>query len=645
MWDDLEVEVGQAVAGGLEVRILRSPFNRPRAAFVSPFPEIGAREKWQEIDTWLQAYIRTGGDLSQCSALDLRDLGGRLCDALFPEPLRKTLDLSEGRASERGGLRIRLSFDTSAKAVNEAAVFPWELLWSPRSEEFFALEPGTPLVRYLDASEPRRSLQIARPLRVLLVDSNPGTKLDLETEKEAIVEAVEGSTAFEIETLTEPTLDSLVRMLEEKDFHVVHFMGHAGFDEQGGFVLFEDRDGHERAVTDRALASVLSAEIPLRLVVLAACRAAQLSRPEETDTLHGAAARLTRKGLAVIAMQFVISDGAAAVFSGALYRALVRGELLETAVTRGRRAIFHEDETSAEWASPVLFLGVPEGRLLQVPRARGSDLAAETTGVRRLGIVSMGRDMWGREAREAVEHCLDLGSFFETRHHGRYIRNTALWPVVQEEIARFLPGVVARDRANVLELATHQSIAYAAGRSLEAMSGYETVVRQRSIDGVHDWHIDQGEVPPALWSQLDDRPLEAGGGETALAVTVTQEVGDSVRSYLESSGPPVDRLLIAGVEEGSLSIRSGAHAFWLAEKLFQWVRDRRREDASGASGPLHLFLSGPVGFAFFLGRLTRDWGEVQLYEHDRDRKVGTLYFPVLRVPGAPKDYLRGNTQP
>jgi hypothetical protein len=57
------------------------------------------------------------------------------------------------------------------------------------------------------------------------------------------------------------------------------------------------------------------------------------------------------------------------------------------------------------------------------------------------------------------------------------------------------------------------------------------------------------------------------------------------------------------------------------------VQDRRQR------GPLHLFLATPGSFAFFLGRLTRDWGEVQLYEHDRDNQMPTLYFPSFRVGG------------
>lgn len=627
-WVDLEVEVGQAAGGGLEVRILRSPINRPREVFTPPFPGGGARRKWQDLDGWIQQYLRSGGDAGKCPPLDWVALGKQLYDALFPSALHRTLAWTSGWADKGAGLRIRLSFDTSAGALNDGAVLPWELTWSPHREEFLGLDPQTPMVRYIDSLKPQRAIEVGPPLRVLLVAANPDEDLDLEGEQRAIVESVGDSGLLEIELLAEPTLESLKECLYDGQFQVLHFMGHGGFDEDGGFLVFESADGEERGVTDRVLANALSSVQSLRLVVLAACEGAQLSCPEGSGGLHGVAARLMRQGPAVVGMQFVVSDRAAARFSGAFYRSLVRGQLLEQAVTEGRRAIFHDDEQTLEWASPVLFLGVPEGRLVKTPPAKPPEAPREPEGERILGIFSVGTNRWGKDALERVEYPLDLTTYFKPEHDGRYIRDEALWPVVGAEVARFLPGVVSRTQPNVLEMATHISVAYAAGRSLEAMAGYEVICRhQRGMRGAEMWRVNEGEVPGG-WTLLDERELEGGGRETALAITVSQTVTDDVLDYLRGSELPIGRLLVAGVEEGQLSVKSGAHAFKLAEKLFQWVRDLRRKSSAG---PLHVFLSGPVGFAFFLGRLTRDWGEVQLYEHDRDDQMPTKYRPSLRV--------------
>jgi hypothetical protein len=631
VWEDLEVEVGRGVEGALEVRILRSPFNRPRACFAPPFPDGGARRKWREIDGWIQSYLRAKRDPAKCPALDVEGLGKQLFDVLFPEPLRSTLARADGWAGEAGGLRIRLSFDISEGAVNEGAVLPWELAWSPIREEFLALDHRNPFVRYIDSNQPRRSLDVAPPLRVLLVAANPGSELDLEKERRAILAAVGDSSVLELEVLAEPTLESLKARLDQGELEVLHFMGHGGFDEQGGFLVFESAAGGERGVTDRVLANLLPAEPTLRLVVLAACEGAQVSRRDGSQGLYGVAAGLTRRGLAVVGMQFVVSDKAAAWFSGALYRSLVRGELLEEAVTQGRRTIFHEDQRSLEWASPVLFLGVPEGRLVKLPKRRPTNVVEEPEGDRLLGIFSMGRDRWGKDALDRVEYPLDLSGFFKPDHDGRYIRNDALWSVVGAEVARFLPGVVSRSQTNVLEMAAHLSIAYAAGRSLEAMAGYELVLRQRSADTSHDWRLDEGEVPDGLWPHLEDRPLHPEGQDMALVVSITQPATEVAAKYLKAK-PEIGRLLVAslGAKKGQLAIKSGAHAFELAQALFQWVREKQ---SRSQAGPLHLFIATPGSFAFFLGRLTRDWGEVQLYEHDRDNQMATLYFPSFRVGG------------
>jgi len=637
--DDLEVEVSQSAAGKLEVRILRSPFNRPRSHFVSPWPEGEARELAAAFGSWVNDYIRSGGSPGERKPPSAEDTGRRLFDSLFPTPLLKTFDLCAGtvlRSPEARTLRLRVSFDTESKTVNEVAVLPWELLRDPSRGAFLALDPRTPIVRYLDSTEPLRPAEPRSTLRVLLVAANPKNArrmLDLESEKEAIREAVGDTERLEIETLTEPTLDALYAVLKEKKIQVLHFMGHGGFDEFGGYVAFEDAEGSKRTVTDKALATLIPRCPSLQLVVLAACKGAQLSRAEGADSLSGVATGLTQKGLpAVLGMQFVVSDQAAARFSRAFYSSLVRGELLEEAVTEGRLAILRGDEQSLEWASPVLFLRAPEGRLLSKPPRQVHAVKKEAGGENVVGIFSLGKDLWGRDSWKAAEHRLNLTPYFQIdekdeEDKGRYIRNDAFWPVVAAEVAGFLPGVVSRSQTNVLEIAAHLSVAYAAGRSLEAMAGYELVFRQRSFNSFDEWWVDKGEVP-GLWTQLEEEELEGGGPETALAITVTQKVTEDVKDYLADSDLPIGRLLVAGMKESQLSIKSGRHAFELAEALFQWVRDKRRKSAEG---PLHLFLSGPGGFAFFLGRLTRDWGEVQLYEHDRPKKTGKLYFPSFSV--------------
>jgi hypothetical protein len=64
---------------------------------------------------------------------------------------------------------------------------------------------------------------------------------------------------------------------------------------------------------------------------------------------------------AVVAMQFPISDGAATTFTGEFYGALADGFPVDQAATSARKALIAE--YAAEWATPVLFLRAPDGRV------------------------------------------------------------------------------------------------------------------------------------------------------------------------------------------------------------------------------------------------------------------------------------------
>ena len=64
---------------------------------------------------------------------------------------------------------------------------------------------------------------------------------------------------------------------------------------------------------------------------------------------------------AVVAMQFPISDGAATAFTGEFYAALADGMPVDQATTSARKALLAG--YASEWATPVLYLNAPDGRV------------------------------------------------------------------------------------------------------------------------------------------------------------------------------------------------------------------------------------------------------------------------------------------
>jgi hypothetical protein len=267
------------------------------------------------------------------------------------------------------GLRIRLVLDPALPDLPEISALPWELLYRADTRDFLARQPLTPLVRYLEVPRLTAPAPLASSLRILVVRSRPRdlTPLDLDSERDAITTAWGEQGRVKIDFLDQPTLLALRRKLISEPFHVLHFMGHGDFDAETGegVLVFEDGKGQSLPVSGQVLAESLKDSRWLRLVFLNACDTAQLPRRRGQDPFSGVASALVLAGLpAVIAMQFPISDEAALVFSENFYTALAAGFPVDAAAAEARLAIHLSFPSSWEWATPALFMSVPDGRIL-----------------------------------------------------------------------------------------------------------------------------------------------------------------------------------------------------------------------------------------------------------------------------------------
>ena len=120
--------------------------------------------------------------------------------------------------------------------------------------------------------------------------------------------------------------------LDENEVNILHFVGHGGYDPtlHDGVLYFTDEDGRSERVRASRLGTALGAHDPLRLVVLNACQSGWAQGGSKFD---GLAQGLIQQGcVAVVAMQFPISDEAAAVFAETFYRELVNGSPVDHAV-------------------------------------------------------------------------------------------------------------------------------------------------------------------------------------------------------------------------------------------------------------------------------------------------------------------------
>ncbi|MFP3941381.1 MAG: CHAT domain-containing protein [Thermoanaerobaculia bacterium] len=315
----------------------------------------------------------------------LRELGGRLYRGLFAGEVRVRLIQSLERAPHNLRIRLQLDLHTGGEETRPTRPaglhrLPWELLREPGEGHLpLALRRGTPIVRYLDVEGRPELPDAPETLKVLAVAPRPSgvPPLDLERELDELRDALGRRRDVALRVLEPPTLEALVEALRGGDVHALHFLGHGELDPGtgDGALVLEDWAGGARRVPAWALVEQLADFLPrTRMVFLNACRTAEAAAGAPWA---GLATSLVRAGVpAVLAMQLPVTDRAAGIFAGSVYRRLAAGDPVDRAVADGRLALRGRIPGTPEWATPALFLRVPDGRVF-APARREAEPARE----------------------------------------------------------------------------------------------------------------------------------------------------------------------------------------------------------------------------------------------------------------------------
>jgi CHAT domain len=346
--------------GGYRTRVVDSPAGQAGTDFALPFSDKDLRILILEVVGSIGRVRRHVRRIDSPDRLLLENFGNQLFQAAFSGPVGECLGRSRIAAeSKDAGLRIRLRLPPPLVDI------PWEYLYD-EEHGFLGLDPDTALVRYPELPTPVKPFPISPPLRILAMISAPSDLPELDVEDEwdklnSTLSELAGAGMVQVDRLENGTLSSLRRQLTVEKYHVLHFIGHGGFDEQGqdGALALESAEGKTRLVTGRSLGMMIHHRT-LRLAVLNACEG---GRNTQDDPFGGVAQGLVRQSIpAVIAMQFEISDPAALVFSQSFYQGIADGLPIDVATVEARRAIF-ADGNEIEWATPVLYLRSPDGRV------------------------------------------------------------------------------------------------------------------------------------------------------------------------------------------------------------------------------------------------------------------------------------------
>jgi formylglycine-generating enzyme required for sulfatase activity len=347
-------------------RVLQSCAGEGSVEFALPFGEYELKYLLLQMGHHLGGSERHVHPSDSPELAAAKEFGTKLFSAVFQRDVYACLyaSLNEARSSEQG-LRVLL------RLPPELTSLPWEYLYNPDWNQFFALALDTPLVRYLELTPPLHPLTIQPPLRVLVVIASPGDFAPLDVEREwrdlqAALQPLVERRLVKVDLLETPTLVALQSQLRRgKKYHIFHFIGHGQFSErqQDGRLVFCDEQGRGYLLSGQTLGTLLHNHPSLRLALLNACEGA---RTAQNDPFAGVAQTLVQMGLpAVIAMQYAISDSAAVRFAREFYLALADGYEVDAALTEARTAVF-ASQGSAEWGTPVLFTRVQDGRVFDV---------------------------------------------------------------------------------------------------------------------------------------------------------------------------------------------------------------------------------------------------------------------------------------
>jgi len=354
--------------GGYRAQVLSSPAGEATADFTAPFSELELENFLLRVGRPRRGTRRVGSPEMEA----VRTLGNRLYGVVFSGDVRDCWrsSLSEAEA-QNTGLRLRLRI-ADAPELND---IPWEYLYNASLNRFLSLSDHTPLIRYLDLPERVRPLAVDGRLEILIMISSPTDypSLDVESEWSRLSNALAGlveSGQIRLKRLAEASLSVLQRELRSGQYHVLHFIGHGGFDPrtQYGVLVLRDEAGRGRLVAAEHLGAILHDHRSLRLIVLNACEG---SRSSGADPFSGVAQTLVQQGVpAIIAMQFEITDGAAVIFAEEFYAAIADDYPVDAALVEARKAIFAAGN-DIEWGTPVLYLRAPDGKLFSVNREAG----------------------------------------------------------------------------------------------------------------------------------------------------------------------------------------------------------------------------------------------------------------------------------
>ncbi|MCP3033453.1 SAVED domain-containing protein [Halobacillus sp. A1] len=214
---------------------------------------------------------------------------------------------------------------------------------------------------------------------------------------------------------------------------------------------------------------------------------------------------------------------------------------------------------------------------------------------------------------------------------GRYLKDKYRWNEdVKGTTEEFIRKHLIEGRSYCIYLDTHSSVAFTTGFFLDPKSGVNVVPIQKGLSGREVWRSNSkvSKEQYTFW-EVEQEIIDENGNDIVIVIEMTHPAIDDVEEYISSNNLSAKSIIRFHFEDGPSfsSIQDGIHARYLANDISLTLNTLSKEDRKRR---YHIFGSGPNGFWFFLGQLSRNFGQVTLYEYDFE--ISKEYYETINLP-------------
>jgi len=310
---------------------------------------------------------------------EMDDLGEALFAALFPPEVQTDFRNRLAEIEGQEEVLIRLELDLDEESTPAAAALPWEFLRAPQTGYRAAIDlakhPYMVLARRRPLWGTAKPIMLKEPLKILLIVAAPQDLRSVAFEDVAhklaeLAEKHPAQFASPLPVLKNPTLQEIEEALRKERPHLLHFVGHGRMQRvrnmSFGQLALVDTFGNADWINDEEFAEAFQVYKP-SIVLLQACESGAAG---SSQSFIGVASQVVHRNVpVVIAMNYTVRNVVASTFAEAFYTEVARFTPVDLAVQRARRILAGTFPNTWDFAAPLLFVRVADGRLFVSPNA------------------------------------------------------------------------------------------------------------------------------------------------------------------------------------------------------------------------------------------------------------------------------------